>query len=417
MAVNGQAVAVQEAGAIDAARVSSGLALSFGEMALRVRQLDEFYRDVMQDGTDYGVIPGTGKPSLYQPGAQLLDQIFGLVPCFEVDASSVIDWQRPIPFFHYVVRCRLLSRRTGELVAEAIGSCNTHEDRYRWRKAARSCPSCGAEAIIKGKAEYGGGWLCFKRNGGCGAKYSDGDQAIEGQQAGRVENEDTASLENTVLKMAQKRAHVAATLNATGASRIFTQDVEDLPQFQGRVIDASSEPASAQGPAGPRARASFERSWQRGVEQARAVGVSVGNMPPQNATADDLRAALAKLKADIEAAEQPATTDPIAADGPRSYDEVFPGDEPAPPAEPEQPIQLPAFDHEASFTKPQLVELYGTWSALLQQLDPSYTPTWAGNGPQRVSFGDLDDAVRDLVTRASEIHAERYGQPDEGEAF
>ena len=35
--------------------------------------------------------------------------------------------------------------------------------------------------------------------------------------------------------MGQKRAHVAATLNATGASRIFTQDVEDLPEFHRRA--------------------------------------------------------------------------------------------------------------------------------------------------------------------------------------
>jgi hypothetical protein len=34
------------------------------------------------------------------------------------------------------------------------------------------CPKCGAAAIIKGKAEYGGGWVCFKKKGGCGAKFA-----------------------------------------------------------------------------------------------------------------------------------------------------------------------------------------------------------------------------------------------------
>lgn len=35
-----------------------------------------------------------------------------------------------------------------------------------------SCPHCGAVgAIIQGKPEYGGGWLCYKKKGGCGAKY------------------------------------------------------------------------------------------------------------------------------------------------------------------------------------------------------------------------------------------------------
>src|SRR5678810_73797 len=114
-------------------------------MRMRVTELDQFYREVMQEGTDYGVIPGTAKPTLYQPGAQLLDQIFGLTPTFEVTASSTIDWARPIPFFHYIVVCRLVSRRVGEVVAEGIGSCNSHEDRYRWRNAKPTCPECDKE--------------------------------------------------------------------------------------------------------------------------------------------------------------------------------------------------------------------------------------------------------------------------------
>lgn len=221
-----------------AERPSSGLALSFAEMRMRVTELDQFYRDVMQEGTDYGKIPGTEKPTLLQPGAQMLDQIFGLVPTFEVTASSRIDWERPIPFFHYVVVCRLLSRKTGEVVAEGIGSCNSQEDRYRWRNAKPACPECGKDLFrSKQKPE----WFCWRSKGGCGATV-----ALDAVgAAGKVENEDTASLENTISKMAQKRAHIAATLNATGASRIFTQDIEDLPEFQARVVDARSEPAPA----------------------------------------------------------------------------------------------------------------------------------------------------------------------------
>lgn len=36
----------------------------------------------------------------------------------------------------------------------------------------KTCPKCGAAAIIKGKEEYGGGWVCFKKKGGCGAKFT-----------------------------------------------------------------------------------------------------------------------------------------------------------------------------------------------------------------------------------------------------
>ena len=46
-----------------------------------------------------------------------------------------------------------------------------------------SCPSCGKKgAIIKGKEEYGGGYLCYKKKGGCGAKFKDlPKQVLEGQ--------------------------------------------------------------------------------------------------------------------------------------------------------------------------------------------------------------------------------------------
>ena len=36
------------------------------------------------------------------------------------------------------------------------------------------CPECGQPTIIKGKEEFGGGWLCWKKegiSGGCGAKF------------------------------------------------------------------------------------------------------------------------------------------------------------------------------------------------------------------------------------------------------
>ena len=181
------------------------MALSFSEMRQRVEQLDAFYRGVMQRGTDYDVIPGTPKPTLLQPGAQLLDAIFGLAPIFEELPGSVEDFEQG--FFAYKIRCKLVVKATGT-AADAIGSCNSKENRYRWRDARRQCPECGAEAITKGRAEYGGGWLCWKKTGGCGAKYRDGDDAIEGQAVGKVENDDPYTLANTILKMAaEARPH------------------------------------------------------------------------------------------------------------------------------------------------------------------------------------------------------------------
>jgi hypothetical protein len=102
------------------------------------------------------------------------------------------------------------------------------ETKYRYRSASRKCPVCGKETIIKGKAEFGGGWLCFKKKGGCDARWSDGDEIIEKQETGKIENPDPADQWNTCLKMAKKRALIDACLTALGASTMFTQDIEDM---------------------------------------------------------------------------------------------------------------------------------------------------------------------------------------------
>jgi len=100
------------------------------------------------------------------------------------------------------------------------------------------CPQCGNEAIIKGKEEYGGGWLCYKNKGGCGAKFKESDPAIVDQITGKVENEDPSDQYNTCLKMAAKRAQVAVVITVTGVSDRFTQDMEDiLPVDESETVD------------------------------------------------------------------------------------------------------------------------------------------------------------------------------------
>jgi uncharacterized protein (UPF0212 family) len=166
---------------------------------------------------------------------------FGLAPTFD-DVEKVEDWtgqdHAGEPFFYYRQKCTL--HRGERLIASADGSCNSWEKKYRYRKAERVCPVCGQPAIIKGKADYGGGFLCFAKKGGCGAKFPDDAPEIVGQEVGQVKNPDAAEQVNTILKMAQKRALVAAVLIATNASDYFTQDLDDF--VTGEIVSEKPAP-------------------------------------------------------------------------------------------------------------------------------------------------------------------------------
>ena len=111
----------------------------------------------MREGVDYGVIPGTDKPTLLKPGAEKLCTLFGLTSRFEIIRSAE-DWtgadHNGEPFFFYLYRCRL--HRGDMIIAEGDGSANSWEQKYRYREAHRKCPQCGEAAIIRGKQEYGG---------------------------------------------------------------------------------------------------------------------------------------------------------------------------------------------------------------------------------------------------------------------
>jgi hypothetical protein len=196
--------------------------LTAQEIKSQVQLIQEVMQAVMQEGYHYGVIPGTEKPTLLKPGAEKLTTTFRLAPLLHVETRELGNGHR-----EYQVRCTLVHIPTSRVYGEGVGSCSTLESRYRYRKADRLCPYCGRPTIIKGRAEYGGGWLCYQRKGGCGAKFADQDVAIVSQAAGRMENSDLADTYNTVLKMAKKRALVDATLTATAASDIFNQDLED----------------------------------------------------------------------------------------------------------------------------------------------------------------------------------------------
>ncbi len=192
----------------------------------RYQDMKDFIGIILKKDTDYGTIPGTSKPTLLKPGAEKLSSFFGLSTQFAIIEKEE-DWMGERhggePFFNYWYKCTMT--RNGKIVAEGEGSCNSFEKKYRYRTSDVVCPKCGSATIKKSK--FDDGWYCYGKIGGCNAKFKAGDKSIEDQPSGQVKNADIADIVNTLQKMAQKRAYIAAVLLATNASEYFTQDIED----------------------------------------------------------------------------------------------------------------------------------------------------------------------------------------------
>ncbi|RBP04962.1 hypothetical protein [Rossellomorea aquimaris] len=147
------------------------LAISLTEAKERIDLLEQFVKEMMNEGLDYGMIKGFRKPTLLKPGAEKLCDIFGFSKHVNI-VNRIENWEEGI--FAYDVKVTLVSKQTGYMEAEGIGTCNNKEQSFI--------------------------------------------------------NQDPFSVVNTLLKMAKKRALIDAVLSATRASGLFTQDFEDLPK-------------------------------------------------------------------------------------------------------------------------------------------------------------------------------------------
>lgn len=250
---NETALVPQSTGLVRRAAVALEPVIDIQTAISRMEKLQEFCAHYLQeskdggnDGGDYGIIPGAGKKKvLLKSGAEKLCDVYGLADTYSV-ISSREDFATGL--FEYTLECRLQSRVDDSLVGSGLGSCSSFESKYRWRDSQRLCPTCSKATIIKGREEYGGGWLCFAKKGGCGAKFKAGDASIEGQATGRSENPDIIDTRNTVLKMAKKRAKIDAVIGVTRSSGIFTQDLEDIeaPRPVERVNTTTGEIVESQ---------------------------------------------------------------------------------------------------------------------------------------------------------------------------
>lgn len=148
--------------------------------------LIEWVRTNLTEKVDFGVIPGTNdKQTLWQPGAQKICGMLGLTAEFP-DAEKYVD---------AAVR--------GEVIKEVIVRCILRDGEGR---AVAS--GIGAEEVEKVYADYE--W------------YTDDRGQRQKRRVGDRIDRDI----NRALKMAQKSAHIDATLRAGGLSAIFTQDMQ-----------------------------------------------------------------------------------------------------------------------------------------------------------------------------------------------
>ena len=92
----------------------------------RVNLVREAMKRCMVEGQHYGTVPGTKKPSLWKPGAELLGVLFQLGQRYRVQ-------ERLLPNDHilYTITCTQFYRPSGADISEGVGACTTMEYKYR----------------------------------------------------------------------------------------------------------------------------------------------------------------------------------------------------------------------------------------------------------------------------------------------
>jgi hypothetical protein len=186
--------------------------MSAADVLTQVKTVKEVMVAVMKEDVHYGIVPGTKKPSLWKPGAEVLCAVFHVADRYRIEDLSTDDAIR------YRVICTGTHQATRVEMGEGIGECSSNETKYKWircynKKEFEHTPE------NRRRMDY--------------VTTKDGKQ-YENMQV-RAEIADVA---NTILKMAAKRAKIAMTLNVTAASDVFAQDLEDVDE---RLREASSD--------------------------------------------------------------------------------------------------------------------------------------------------------------------------------
>lgn len=199
----------------------------FDALANQRKMLKTFTASQLTKEVDYGIIKGTPKNSLFKPGAEKLQRLFGL-GCRFVQTDKEVD--RRENYASYTYKCEVYHLKSGQVIAECEGVCTSHEKKY------------------KSRAIYSGYGQNKKKTG--------------------EEMTPIADIQNTLMKMAQKRAMVGATILAVGASDFFTQDLEDFGENEGTMNPTEPEQKSQF------ADSDWTKKLKGLIESCRKVGIS-----------------------------------------------------------------------------------------------------------------------------------------------
>jgi hypothetical protein len=186
------------------AQTQSAGRMAVAEIISHVATVQEVMRAVMKENVHFGIIPGTDKPTLLKPGAEVLCMAFRIADSYQIEDLSTADTVR------YRVTCTGTHQTTGIVLGTGMGEASSGEEKYKWRKAYEPEFNETPAHLRRKKSGY---------NKAKKEHYSTFQVRTE-----------PADLANTILKMANKRAKMAMVLNVTAASDCFSQDLEDMDE-------------------------------------------------------------------------------------------------------------------------------------------------------------------------------------------
>jgi hypothetical protein len=222
----------------------------------------EYVRDNMKDGHHYYSFNEGGKPALTKDGAYTICRLLKVIPG-PVDVEII---REEGGHFTVVSHAKLFNQDMVE-IASSRGSCSTRESKYAYRWVGdKNLPDDVDKATLKSRSGTG--------------KYGKYTQY-------QLPNPDLADLENTIIKMSEKRATVGAVNKLPLVSELFANDPNAIPPGQptakapSRGKATQSAPAAASAPAGNLPLDDPKELAEIRADVQELLGLKIGNDPDE----------------------------------------------------------------------------------------------------------------------------------------